>query len=247
MSDEEAVEHTASVGQRTAAGVIWLTVQKWITRLSGFATIAILTRLIAPAEFGTVAAASTLLPFFYLLSDFGFATYIVQAGNVTRRTTSTGFWFSIVVGVVLSGLLALSAPVAGVMFGSDDVVPVVRALAIVIPLVALASVPTALLRRRMQFKALAAQGAAAAVIAQVVAVVMAFAGFGVWALVGQTLCNQIVVAAAALWVARWRRTGHSPGRSSAGCSDSARRCSPSNSWPWCELLRRRRSSLTVSV
>lgn len=191
------------IGQRAASGVVWLTAQKWVARIAGLVTIAILTRFLSPADFGVVAAASTVLPFFYLLSDLGFATYIVQADNADRRVLSTGWWFSVSAGVILTAVVVVGAPVFGLAFGSEEVVPVLQVLAIAVLLVAVASVPTALLRRRMKFRALAVQGVTASLVAQVVAIVMCLAGAGVWALVGQTLTSQLVMTVLACVAAKW--------------------------------------------
>ncbi len=192
-----------SVSAQTAAGVLWLTVQKWVVRLSGFVTIAILTRFLSPAEFGTVAAATVVLPFFYLLADLGFTAYIVQAESTGRRMLSTGFWFSMLAGLLLCAAVVGIAPLVGLVFSSDEVVPVLQVLALAVVLTAVSSVPTALLRRAMRFRALAIQGTIAAIAAQVVAITMVVTGFGVWALVGQTLTALLVTAVLAWVAAAW--------------------------------------------
>lgn len=193
----------ASVGQRAAAGVVWLTVQKWAIRITGFVTIAVLTRFLSPEDFGTVAAAATVLPFFYLLADLGFAAYIVQADHADRRMLSTGFWFSMLAGLLLTGSLVASAPLVGLIFQSEQIVPVMQVLAPAVMFTAVAAVPMALLRRQMRFRAIAVQGSIAAILAQVVAIVMTVTGFGVWALVGQTLSALLVTAVLAWVAAKW--------------------------------------------
>jgi O-antigen/teichoic acid export membrane protein len=203
QEEVEPQEEQTSLGGRAASGVLWLTVQKWVVRVAGLVTIAILTRLLSPEAFGTVAAALTVLPFFYLLSDLGFAMYIVQAKRVDQRLLNTGFWFSVGAGVVLAGALVLGAPFLGVLFETDAIVPVIRVLAAAVILTSVASVPMALLKRRMNFSALAIQGVIASVVGQAVAVAMAFSGLGVWALVGQSLGSQVVVTVLSLVSARW--------------------------------------------
>ena len=193
----------STVGGRAASGVFWLTAQKWATRLLGFVTIAVLTRLLSPQDFGTVAAASTILPFFYLLADLGFAAYIVQVAKVDQRMLSTAFWFSLSAGVVLCAALVAIAPLMGVIFGDPGVVPVLQALALWVIFTAFGSAPMAILRRDMRFAILAGQGAIAAVIAQVAAMVLAFSGFGVWALVGQSLIAPVITSILAWISTRW--------------------------------------------
>lgn len=188
---------------RMASGVLWLTAQKWAVRITGFVTIAILTRLLTPADFGAVAAASTLLPFFYLLADLGFATFIVQTERVDRRMLSTAWWFSLVAGVVLWAVLFLLAPLMGAVFRAPSVSPVLQVISFSVVLTSVGSVPIALLRRDMRFRTLALQAGTAAFLAQIVAVVVAVAGGGVWALVWQTLAAQFVIVVLAWRSARW--------------------------------------------
>lgn len=209
-ADEASTHHgdddsdKESVGRQAASGVFWLTAQRWILRILSFASIAILTRFLSPEDFGTVAAASTVLPFFFLIADLGFAAYIVQAKEVNQRLLSTGFWFSALAGITLAGAAVAVAPLFGVTFGSEAVVPVLRVLSASVVFAAVGSIPTALLRRSMKFSILARQGAVAAVAAQVVAVGMTLLGFGVWALVGQTLTSSLIGTVLAWMSAKWR-------------------------------------------
>lgn len=193
-----------SLGRAAASGTLWLTAQKWAARLSGLATIAILTRLIAPEEFGVVAAAVAVTPFVLLLADLGFSTYIVQAEKVDERTLSTGFWFSLTAGLVLGGGLVAAAPLIALAFSLPEAVPVLRAMSISVLLVVAASVPTALLRRKMAFKLLAFQTTTAALVAQGAAIVLAFRGAGAWALVVQLIVAQGLGGILAWRAARWR-------------------------------------------
>lgn len=194
----------APVSGRAASGILWLTLQKWVIRIFGFITIMVLTRILTPAEFGTVAAAGTVLPFFYLLADLGFAAYIVQVDRTDRRMLSTAFWFSMSAGTVLCAALVLLAPLLGLAFSDDQVVPVLQVLALWVVVTAVGSVPSAILRREMRFATLAVQGAVAALIAQIVAVAMALTGLGVWALVAQSLVAPVVMTALAWRAAGWR-------------------------------------------
>lgn len=203
-AEESGAAADESIGRQATAGVFWLTAQRWAIRLLGFVTIAVLTRLLSPEDFGTVAAASTVLPFFFLIADLGFAAYIVQVKDADRRMLSTAFWFSLIAGVLLCAVMVAIAPLLGVVFHDERVTPVLQSLSLWVVLTAFGSVPMALLRRRMQFRILALQGAVAAVIAQVVAMAVAFAGLGVWALVAQSLVAPAVTTLLAWITSRWR-------------------------------------------
>jgi O-antigen/teichoic acid export membrane protein len=206
--EADATNDTGSLRASASRGVLWMTLQKWFTRIGGFVTVAILTRLLQPSEFGIVAATMTVLPLVVLLSDLGFSTYVVQAVKADQTVLSTSFWYCALAGVVLGGGLALSAPVFARLFAVPQMAVVLPVLAPAVLMVVLRSVPVALLRRRMQFRALAAQSAVAAALAQVIAIVLAVNGAGVWALVAQQLVAEVVTTAAAWWSVRWLPSLH---------------------------------------
>jgi O-antigen/teichoic acid export membrane protein len=195
---------TEPLGRSAAAGTLWLTGQKWIARLSALFTIAILTRLISPADFGVVAAASTITPFVLLLADMGLSTFVVQEKQLSQRKLSTGFWYSATMAALLAGAMVLFAPMIAAAFSLPEATAVLRGLSISVVLVVLASVPTALLRRRMKFKLLASQGIVATLAAQGVAILLAFRGAGAWALVAQLVVSQAIACLLAWQAARWR-------------------------------------------
>lgn len=193
-----------SLGRSAARGTLWLTGQKWATRISGLVTVAVLTRLVAPGDFGVVAAASSVTPFVLLLADLGFSTYLVQAERTDQRVLSTGFWFSITVGLLLTCGLIVVAPLIANAFQIPDATPVLRAMAFSVLLVVLGAVPEALMRRRMYFRQLAVLGTVAALAGQAVAIAVALRGGGAWALVGQLLVQQAVALVLVWKAADWR-------------------------------------------
>ena len=198
-----ATEVAGGVAKSAAHGVLWLTAQKWVVRLGGLVTMAILTRFLRPEEFGIMAAATAVAPLIYLLSDMGFTTYIVQADDADEATLSSGFWFSVAAGAVLCVTLALAAPALGLLIGLPQVVPIIRWLILSVAFVSLGSVPTAILRRRMAFRALAVQSVFGALAAQVAAIVLVLSGAGIWALVAQYVVSQAVTCVLAWRAARW--------------------------------------------
>jgi O-antigen/teichoic acid export membrane protein len=205
LEDSPATGQT-SVGQEAAKGVLWMTAQTWLARAGGLITIAILTRLLSPEDFGLLAVVSTLLTLTYVLSDLGLATYVVQAKTVDRRSLSTAFWVSLLGGLAISCAIFFGAQSIANLLRVPQAEPILQAMTVIIMLISLSSVPLALMRRRMQFRLLAFQLSIGAVLAQVTAIVAAFMGFGVWAMMIQLLVGQVVASAAQWFSAKWRPT-----------------------------------------
>ena len=179
MSLEHSPE-VESLGSRAAGGVLWGVLQKWSQRVGGLVTIAILARLLEPADFGVVAVAASFIPVVYLLSDLGFSTFIVQTKDISQRVLSTAFWFSTSAGAALAALAAVSAPSIAALLRVPAAGPVIAGVAPSILFVGLSSVPISLMRRRMEFRTLALQSGVAAAIGQVAAVALALSGAGAW-------------------------------------------------------------------
>lgn len=183
-----------------ASSVLWSMTEKWILRVTGLVTMAILARFLLPEDFGLVAIALSMVAMVQTLADAGFSTYLQQSEDVSRRTTNTAFWFTAGAGFVLAGLLIAAAPLVAAVLSTPEITPVIRTMAPAALLVALGAVPVALLRRQLRFRALAVQTAVAGAAGQAIAIILAISGAGVWALVAQTLVVQFLSTLLA-WVA----------------------------------------------
>lgn len=203
----QVADEPSGYSSRATSGVLWMTVQKWFSRVLGLLTVVILTRLLTPADFGLVAVAMSVVPFLYLLSDLGFSAYLVQAEKPRPQDYSTAFWYSLSAGTVLALGLGLLGTPLGWLLKDAGVAHIMWGLAPTVLLVSAGSVPAAIMRRELRFQTIALQTIAAGTVGQVVAVVTAFAGFGVWALVLQTSVTQLVVTAL-----NWRSAGWRPSR-----------------------------------
>lgn len=192
-------EPDGDLRRRAVNGVVWTTVEKWSVRLSTLVGFVILGNLLSPLEFGVVALAMTFINFLTTIADAGFATYLVQKRELTRAIMHTAFWTTTAMALALAATLAgIAGPLSRVL-DVPELRSVLPALALSLFIAGLSVVPAALLGRELRFKELAVRQIAAVVPSIIVAVALAFAGAGVWALVAQTLVRS-VVSSIVLWV-----------------------------------------------
>lgn len=197
-----------SLREKAAKGVLWSVIQKWGREIITFITFIALSRLLPPEAFGLVALATVFTAFIQIFLDQGFSAAIMQRAELENEHLDTAFWTSILFGILLTIIsIALAGVVAGI-FDEPQLTPVLRWLSISFVVIALSSTQIAILQRELAFKNLAARSLTAALIGGIVGVGMAYAGYGVWSLVGQNLANGIV-AAIVLWrVSDWRPGFH---------------------------------------
>jgi polysaccharide transporter, PST family len=195
-----------SLRQKAAKGIFWSVIQKWGRAAISIVTFVVLSRLLSPDAFGLVALATVFTVFIELFLDQGFGAAIVQRAEIEPEHLDTAFWINILTGLILTVGVIVSSEWIASLFKEPRLASVLRWLSISFILSALSSTQISILQRKLAFKNLAARSLAASAVGGVVGIGMAFAGFGVWSLVGQDL-----VTSAAGIVILWSSSDWRPG------------------------------------
>ncbi|MCZ6836564.1 MAG: MOP flippase family protein [Planctomycetota bacterium] len=164
-----------------------------------------LARLLSPVEFGLLAMVVILTGFAELILECGLGSALVQHSELKDEHTNSVFWLTILVGGISTSVFVMGAPLVARYFEQPMLEWITIALAINFPLVALRCVPYAMLARAMNFRAVAIAELIATLVSGSVAIGLAFAGFGVWALISQILLRNLL-----LTIAFWGQTRWSP-------------------------------------
>ncbi len=182
----------------------WVALSKVIQIALQLISLTVLTRLLDPSEYGLMAMATVVTNFTIIVRDLGTAAAIIQRKELDQIIKSTIFWLNMIMGASLALIIVISAPVIARLFNEPALIPVLMWLALSFPLASLGTAQQALLERESHFKKMAGIEMCAAAIALTVALVMAYQGFGVYSLVGQTLVS-CAISTLLLWrSARWR-------------------------------------------
>ena len=164
----------------------------------------VLARLLPPADFGLLAMAGAVTTFAGVIRDMGTGSAVIQHRALTDTMLSAVFWLNLLVGTALAVLAALLAPLFALMFNEPRIVPVLICLALALPIASSGIAHQALLERDSRFRRLALISGVSSASGLGVAVLLAFRGAGVFALVAQTLTSS-GVSTLLLWVSqRWR-------------------------------------------
>jgi O-antigen/teichoic acid export membrane protein len=190
--------------QRFARGLTWTFIDNWGSQFVGLIVFVVLAHLLTDVDFGLVALAMVFVQFAQIFVDQGFGDALIQRRELTRSTIDTAFWVAVLTGLALLVVgLVLAAPISA-LEGQPDLTPILAVLSLSFLITSLSSVQLALLRRELAFRSLALRRLAAGLASGLIGVVMAFLGFGPWALVGQQL-SWGTVSILLLWTASpWR-------------------------------------------
>jgi teichuronic acid exporter len=173
------------INKELAKGTFWTAVGSYSHYIFAFIVSAILARLLVPADFGVVSMVLVYTGFVDLLAEFGISATVVQKRYLDRKGLSTVFWFALLIGLLLTGVSILIAPVIEAFFDFDGLRVVVQVMSIKLLLVSLGTVPQGLLQKRLAFKKIAVIEILTTILSGLIGIVLAFLGWGYWALVLQ--------------------------------------------------------------
>ena len=201
--EAEDIESDGSKYAHADAGTVSVQISKGIQSTSAgqiarlglqFGTQLALTRLIAPREFGLVAMGAVLTGFAATLAESGTQAAIVQRKDLQEANLSAALMINLVVALIVSVVLAASAPLIAEFYGAPGVEVIVWIITPTFVISALAVVHRGLLERELRFRALAAIDVVAAVLGSATGIGLALAGFGAVAIVANGLAAAIVTS-----------------------------------------------------
>lgn len=174
-------------------GVGWGALSTSANVLAQLVLMACMSRLLSPADFGLMAMALLGLRFLEYFSQMGIGPALIQRPSLTGQDVRVALGLSMAVSLAFAAGIVLLAPLAAHFFGRPALTGVMQVLALNFVLLGLSTVSTALLRRAMRFRALALVETLAYVLGYgSTGLLLAWAGAGVWALVGATLAQSLL-------------------------------------------------------
>lgn len=173
-------------------GAFWKFAERIAAQLVSLVVSIILARLLSPNEYGTISLVMVFITIANVFVSSGFGQALIQKKDADSLDFSSVFYFSLFfTGIIYVCLFFLAVPIAN-FYNMPLLIPILRVLAISVPIMGVNSVQQAYVARKMQFKLFFYATFIGTLISAVVGIVLAYSGFGVWALVAQTLTNNVI-------------------------------------------------------
>lgn len=194
------------IKNKAFTGVIWSFINQFGTQILAIVPAMVLARLLSPSEYGIVAMAGIFNGLAFNLSTGGFSDALLQKKDADHLDYCSVYYFNLFINSFFYLIFFFLAPYCADFFDEPLVAPVMRVALLSLPLVAVGGVHAIILKRNLNFKAPALRNIVVQAASAIVAVVLAFVGCGVWALViqgvMQTLGNSIIN----YYLCSWRPT-----------------------------------------
>ena len=178
-----------------SVGILWTGLEKVVVYGINFVQGVILARLLCPEDFGLTAMLGIFLGLGGTLAESGLGTALVIGvkgrGDGVRRLERQVLGWNVGTAVGIYAVLALSAPWCAAWYGKPLLTPILRAMAAGLVINALSVVATARLTREERFGRLAGVNGLSAILGASAAIALAWAGCGVWSIVGLGLASAV--------------------------------------------------------
>ncbi len=190
--------------KKVLTNFIWRFMERIGAQGVTFVVSIVLARLLNPAVYGTVALVTVFTTIMQVFVDSGLGSALIQKKNADELDFSTVFYFNMLVCAVLYAVMFVGAPLIADFYELPELVPIVRVSSLTLLISGVKNVQQAYVSRHMMFKRFFYSTIGGTILSAGIGIGMAYAGYGVWALIAQNLSN-LAMGTIILWVTvRWR-------------------------------------------
>lgn len=190
--------------EKTARGLLWsgLTggVQKTLNLLFGI----IFARLLTQSDYGMVGLLAIFSGIAGTLQEGGFINALNRRENICDADYNSVFWFSVLTGSALYGLLFVSAPLIASFYGIDELTALARYVFLGFLITSFGIASRAYMFRNMMIREGAVISISALIFSSVAGIIMAANGFSYWGIATQSILYNLTSTTACIIVARFR-------------------------------------------
>jgi O-antigen/teichoic acid export membrane protein len=194
----------ASLSTSAVRGSMWVTMSFLVTQVVLVGNGVLLARLLSPADFSLVDISISLALLINLVGEYGLSAQIVQRKTLTKDLLSTAFWASVVVGIGLSILGIVLAPMAARYFKSPDAEPILILTSLNLLINGFGVAQRAGLVRELNFGKIARIEMAAVLGFAVISTLLALIGRGMYGYVVGWLVRTLIISATLFFSASWK-------------------------------------------
>lgn len=183
---------------------IWRFAERCGAQLVAFVVSVVLARLLEPDAYGTIALMTVFISIVQIFVDSGLGNSLIQKKDADNIDFSTVFYVNILFCFGLYAVMYAAAPVIASFYRNMEMTSMIRVMGLTIIVSGLKNVQQAYVSRNMLFKRFFFATLGGTVCAAVTGIILAYMGYGVWALILQNLVN-VTIDTVILWITvKWR-------------------------------------------
>lgn len=188
---------------KTKKGLYWSFFNQFANYGMQFCVGIVMARLLSPEDYGITALPAVFIAVAWMLQNAGLSDALVRKVDLKEEDLSTAFFYSIIVGVSLYGILFFSAPFIAGFYKTPVLTSLLRITALTFLWGPLNTTQNVILRRKLDFKTITKISVSTKVISAIIGISLAYGGYGLWALVLSNLISNLLGLIFIWWQVRW--------------------------------------------
>lgn len=189
--------------KKASQGIAWSAIERFSVQGIQLILSVIIARLVQPSDYGLIAMLSIFMAIAQTFIDCGFSNALIHKQKRTNIDYSTAFYFNVLIGIIVYVILYISSPFIASFYNEPRLELLTKIISLNLIINSLLIVQITKLMIAMNFKLQAVISLVAVIISGGVGVYLAYTGYGVWALVVQTLLNNILTVFLLWSCVRW--------------------------------------------
>lgn len=179
-------------GLTVFSGIFWKFGERICAQGVSFLVSIVLARLLLPSEYGIVSLIIVFINIANVFVTSGLSSALIQKKDADEKDFATVFWCTVALSVALYIILYLLSPFVAEFYSNPELTLYLRIFSLKILISAYNSIQHAYVSRHMIFKKFFFSTIIGTVISGVVGILMAYLGFGAWAIIAQYLINSLI-------------------------------------------------------
>ncbi|MDF7670366.1 MOP flippase family protein [Orbaceae bacterium ESL0721] len=182
----------------------WVSLSQLSKIVSQVISMVVLSRLIAPDQFGVMAIAMVVVTFSSLFRDLGTSSAVIQRDKLSQPLLSAILGLNLIAASVIMLLIISFSPLIAAFFSQSELISVLSILALSFPIMSFGSIQLALFERESQFKVVGLIEISASLISLILSIIAASLHWGVYSLVVLNMASSLISTTLLWLMSSWR-------------------------------------------
>lgn len=186
------------------SNLVWRFFERCGAQIVTLIVSVVLARILSPKDYGVIALVTVFTSILQVFVDSGLGTSLIQKKDADDLDFSSVFYFNFIVCIALYIVMFFCAPLIAHFYEDDTLVSIIRVLSLTIIISGIKGIQQAYVSRNLIFKKFFFSTLGGTIFSAILGIVMAYSGYGVWALVWQQISNAAIDTLILWGTVKWK-------------------------------------------
>ena len=186
------------------SNLIWRFAERCGAQLVTFIVSVVLARILAPEDYGQIALITVFTTIMQVFVDSGLGTALIQKKDADDLDFSSVFYFNFALCLILYAVMFVATPFIAGFYDDNTLIPIIRVISLTIVISGVKGIQQSYVSQNMLFKKFFYSTLGGTIFSAFIGIALAYAGFGVWAIVAQQLSNTTIDTLILWLTVKWR-------------------------------------------